>query len=499
MRAFVLIAVGALGLVAAVGCHGGERGSLPPPPPPRMHLLGCALADPLPRIPTEDHIDHEETYGALEGSLMMGRLGTGVIGRSSLPQPFVAIGPATATGHVGATPIRRALREHLPAIASCYGELLKKTPTLRGGVVASFAITADGKATGLVATGRGELAACVTSTLASLAFGRPPAAIAAVAYPFAFDHGPSAPSSLLVDDAATTPWTPYAALDRELDDEHGETASRAAEAAIKARMRELDACFGAGSATGSMRAMLSFVHDGALTEARVGGLGDAPVERCVAEVLGDLYLVVPPGGYSELACDLGRGDARPWRVSPEPYQRIDVTATTVRSGELSITASDGDPEPLPAETTYLVVVDPAARAAQLGLALQWAAEGTATLIATRDGHGLAYVGVGRNTASVDEAENETTTPHPSVELRGDTVTSCVDQRETHAKLADPSAVETMLRGFAAYCRRRACATTVGIAHDPEVSVRDVATVAALARRVGFQRVMLGAFSRCHVP
>jgi hypothetical protein len=62
--------------------------------------------------------------------------------------------------------------------------------------------------------------------------------------------------------------------------------------------------------------MLEINVSGELGDVRTGGLGDARGEGCVTRALGGLRVVTPVEEHVEIACDLARGDAQPWRVSP---------------------------------------------------------------------------------------------------------------------------------------------------------------------------------------
>jgi len=470
----------ALALIAA--CGGAPV--TPVAEPPRLRVLACARAPLTPEIPTEDYYDEDsgDVYGGLLG-VGGGGIGYGTV--ASVLRSNIAIGSASSTARVGPMPMRRHLRERLDAIRACYAAAQKTDKTLRGRVVARFGLDRAGVPTGLVVDGPAALGACVTRGIAGLTV--PPASdpAAVFEYPFEFGFTEDAPSSFMTGDPPA-PWMPFSSIDDGLDDGRLSSVARAAETAVRQRILELEACFPPDAPTGSLRTILSFWEDGSTSSVRSGGLGAYAVERCVAEVLDDLRLAIRPNTVLDLACDLGRGDAQPWRLSPEGYRVIEVTA---REAE--------PPADLDNELSYALVVAPDAPAAHVSRALEWVRDAIIVLIAMRDDRGaLVYVGHGRIASSVTEEENSAMTPHPSLIVRPGTVTACLLAHDRTVKLADAAAVAGLVEELAQLCKRNHCATTLGIVHGPTVPMREVATVATAVRREGFTRVLLDAFSTC---
>ena len=125
-----------------------------------------------------------------------------------------------------------------------------------------------------------------------------------------------------------TEWTPYAAREIPVA---ADAQALAFAPLLTSQLAQLDACFGARS--GSLRVMVELGHDGKVGRVRVGGLGDRTGETCVMTKLFELRL--PPAAYPEvpveIACDLERGGALPWRVTPaDDYAVVELTKAGVR-------------------------------------------------------------------------------------------------------------------------------------------------------------------------
>lgn len=296
------------------------------------------------------------------------------------------------------------------------------------------------------------------------------------------------------------PWTPFA-LDSSPPLDTAPTIARATEGALRARMAAIEACFTGPAPTGSLRAMLELDAGGGLTEARVGGLGDRTSEACVAKALDGMHVVTPTADAAEVACDLSRGDAQPWRIAPDAgYQAIAVSRTRLVHGTEVVEPGATEPDPLPAGATYLVVADADAPGTMIELALSWAAEGDATLIALRDGaRAPALIGAGRSMYSVGDDYDDADAVRATLEVGAKTLTACVHSTTQGARLGDPAAIGSLLSRVAARCRKIGCAATLGVAVDGAAVAHDLVEVMAAARRAGFERVLIGGFPGCRGP
>ena len=299
---------------------------------------------------------------------------------------------------------------------------------------------------------------------------------------------------------SSRPWTPFA-IETAPPIATATTVAHATEAAIRARLATLDACFTAPSPVGSIRAMLEIDAAGALTAARVGGLGDRGGEACLARALDGLTVVMPTTEPVEVACDLARGEARPWRVATDAgYDLIEVTPTQVRHGTTTLELTASEPAPLPSGPTYLVVADPAATGALLEVAASWAFEGDTTLVALRAPSGSPLlIGAARTTYSSGETFEDVAAIRATLTVSAKLVSACVHTSVHVASLADPKAVGDLVMAAATRCRRVRCASTLRVAFDGDALARDVAEVMAAARRAGFDRVLLGGPPGCDTP
>lgn len=297
-------------------------------------------------------------------------------------------------------------------------------------------------------------------------------------------------------------WTPYA-IETAPPTATATTVAHAVEAALRTRRVRLDACFTAAAPVGSLRAMLEIDASGALTATRVGGLGDRGGEDCIARALDGLTVVMPKAEAAEIACDLARGEARPWRVAAEAgYDLIEVSRGHVRHGATTLGLAALDPEPLPSGPTYLIVADPDAEGALLELAIDWAFEGDSILVAMRAPEGPPLlVGVARTTYSTGDNFDEEGSATPTVTVTGKMMHTCVRAPGPEAPIAQPKRVEGALSALATQCRDLACDQTLGVAFDGTATARDVADVVAASRRAGFERVLIGGAPGCasHLP
>ena len=296
------------------------------------------------------------------------------------------------------------------------------------------------------------------------------------------------------------PWTPFA-IETAPPIATATTVAHATEAAIRARIATLDACFTAPSPVGSIRAMLEIDAAGSLTAARVGGLGDRGGEDCLSRALDGLHVVMPTTEPVEVACDLARGEAKPWRVATDAgYDAIEVTQARVRHGATTLALTASEPAPLPSGPTYLVVVDPQATGSLIEVATSWAFEGDTTLVALRAPSGPPLlIGAARTMYSSGDTFEDVAALRATLTVSAKMVSSCVRTSVQVAPLADPKAAGDLVMALAATCRRVRCASTLRVALDGDALARDLAEVMAAARRAGFERVLIGGSPGCDRP
>ena len=285
------------------------------------------------------------------------------------------------------------------------------------------------------------------------------------------------------------PWTPYS-VDTTLPGPAAAIAARGAEAVVRGRLGAIDACFSGPAPTGSLRAMLELGVDGVLGAVRVGGLGDARGEACTARAFDGLRVVTPVEGRAEIACDLARGDAQPWRVTPTAgYEVIDVERSQLRHGADTLVPGTSDPEALP-ETAYVVLLRRETPGAMLQLALLWANDATSVVVAVEQAAGApVFLGIGHT--AITQSDDDSEEVHPALRIDAKSITGCVGRATHPAKLSDPAAVDAALHQLAAKCRSMQCSSTLAVAIDSDAVVRDLVEVVGAARRAGFDRVVLG--------
>ncbi len=419
--------------------------------------------------------------------------------------PTAAGAPAVGAPAVGAPAvdaIAAMLRAKLGELKTCYANDTSDASPAKSVVVYRFTIMADGKPANPRASApviSSALDVCVKRVLRTLSFAKPAGGELAVSVPLVFDSTgtlvmPARPQGLEAD-----VWTPYAhASTPTLDAARG--AVRVSEAAVRSRLAAIDRCFPGPSPTGSARLMLDIDVTGELGPVRVGGLGDAAVEACVAKALGGLHVMTPSPTAVEIACDLARGDAQPWRLAADAgYQVIEAERVKLRHGPTELVPGASDPAPLEPDT-YLVLAQRDTPGALLQLALLWANEAS-VMFGVRDGAGAPlFLGMGHTLNTDIEESADTDAVRPALRVGGKTVTGCVSRGTHEAKLSEPAAIGALVQRLAARCRTLGCAPTLPVAIDSDAVARDLIEVTAAARRAGFDRVLLGGSELgCPVP
>lgn len=479
----------ALVLAAAAACGGSDATPSGPREPPVLRLVGCEPALPPP-LTTE--------AGGEIGSVGRRDLtaAPGGRGRPRL-EGVVTFGMPSTGGMVDAATVRRALVPKLPELRTCYEAELARSQQSRVAMAWRLAVTQDGRVLHAMpvahATGV-EMTACVMRVLKTMSFpARTTGGTVTITQPLAFEAvTPAEEPPAAVDVRA---WTPFA-IDARPHGAAAPSVARATEAAVRARLGALAACFPARGPTGSLRALLEIDGDGALAVVRAGGLGERAVEACVEQALAGLAVVSPVFDAVEVACDLARGDAQDWRIAPTAaYGVIEASRDRLRYGAQTIVLGALDPEPLLDAKTYLVLADLDTPGAMLALALVWANEGAGAVIAVRDGaRPPRYVGMGR--VAVTEGADAGAGARATLHLGPRVLAACAGGLTQQAPRTDGVAVAQLLQRLATRCKRVRCAPTLALALDPEVAAGDLVEAVGAARRAGFERVLIGGDTAC---
>lgn len=479
-------------LAALAACGGRDVGpSAPADRAPRLQLLQCAAAPPGPIL-----ADDGVSFGGLTKE-----------DRIALQRPRVVIGsPSSALQSLDEAIFARQLRRELDKLRACYDRELGSNPLLAARIEISFTVEQDGRAVGISVASSAPvvLGQCLARVIAAVRFpARPSGGPLRVTYPLTFDRGapglpPSQPRPSIAPEAAPAePWTPYA-KDVKPSRSNAETTARLTERAVRTKLAPIAACFSGAAPTGSLRAMLAVGADGKVQRVRIGGLADPASEHCIAGVLSGLVVTTEPSD-TEVACDLSRGDAQRWRVTPASYEVITTTRTAIAHRGRTALLGASEPEPLPGARTYLIVAQRDTPGTVLEAAIAWAFEGDATLIALAgDAAAPALVGVGRSTFALGDPHDDVSAVDVSLEVDRTQLAACVRGDAESAPLADAKAVRTLLENVAARCRAMPCASTVGLVLEGGGDVGALAEVVDAARHAGFARVLIGGGIGCRV-
>jgi len=448
---------------------------------PAVRLVRCAPATPAP-APTD---------APVERTPEVVRAGTFTSGTRNLAQleakPAVSFGTATTTGPISGPEVVSIATTRRAEVLACFGSEIRTN--VRIAVVYRFTIGADGTVSNIDATGNalgGALDACIRRSLRALRYAAKGASTT-VNLPIVWDRTgtfgvAAAPSTIEPD-----PWTPFA-LDSRTPTATAASAARATEAAVRGKLAAIDKCFGNPGPRGSLRLLLELDLSGARDSVRAGGLGDKDTEWCAAKALADLHVLTPAQEHVEISCDLSRGDAAAWRVSPTAgYELIDADTKSLRHDTETVVPGVSEPEPLPS-ATYLIVARPDTLGGMIQLALMWARDATAVLLAVGDGK-APPVFLGMGNASPSEEDDEAV--RPALRIGRRVVTGCVGRANVEVALASSSEVAGLMRKLHARCRSLRCAPTMVVSIDSDAVTRDVLEVAGAARRAGFDRVLFG--------
>lgn len=475
-------------IVGAIAC-GSPDAAFPRDRAP-VRLVECRPAQPLPTMSAELFASRDARYGRMIGT----------ISGEGLAQPKVKLTITDVTVEAGTfdpVAVKKGLAVRLPNLQTCYARDLSSPSLKAKSLRLRFTIGISGTIAGVreVADGKISTPACVRTMLEGSSIGAVPrAGSVLVSVALRADlPGASAPDSK-PDLGESDPWTPFA-IDKTPPAETASLVARAAETAVRGKLEAMAACFQPTTPTGSLRLMLELGDDGDVIAARAGGLGVKAVDECVRKATAGLRVVSPSSDATEIACDLARGDAEPWRVAPDAgFHTIVASKAKVAYGTQSLALDAKTPEPLDDSGTYLVAADPDVKGAVLLLALEWAHESTATVVALRDPSGKQpprFLGMGHNSLASGADDDEDVGVLPALRLGPTTLTACVNRTTQSAKLSEPSLVSALLHNVAVKCRTLECTRTLVVALEPEAVTRDLVEVTGAARRAGFDRVLIG--------
>ncbi|MEO8702721.1 MAG: hypothetical protein ABI867_21940 [Kofleriaceae bacterium] len=498
----------ALALAIVTAACGDGRGPAMPRGRPAIRLVRCAAATPMPQVVASiaSPVRSELRLAIDDGS------GTQrVLARAVANRPKMTFGVPTVSGALAADKVLAVLRTRQDQLGACWDPSGSVT-TLA--IVYKLTISPSGRVVAVDVSSPSMDAnanICISRVLRTLVFPMVGASVV-VTIPLVFGAaGLLEKPALPADGAIVAPWTPYA-VDTSLPGKAASGAARAAEAAMRGRIAAIDGCFAGLAPTGSLRVMLEINVAGELGAVRTGGLGDARGEACVSHALEGMHVSTPQDEHVEVACDLARGDAEPWRLTPTAgYEVIDVEPTQLRHGKDLLVPGASDPTPLPVNT-YLVLTRPETPGAMLQLALLWANDASAVVIGVSDdkpgerrarssaegdaksidkpGVPPRFLGIG-HTAVTQGDDGDTETVRPALRVNRKTVTGCVSRGMHEAKLADPAAVSALVQRLAAKCKSITCTPTLLVAVDSDAVMRDLAEITGAARRAGFERVLFG--------
>lgn len=498
-------------LVLAITACGGPGGATTPQDRGHVRLVRCKAAPALPVLEAPRVIGYagiaEDGGGTAIG---IGTLGTGTLsGLRAGPLPglgsnapveppatAVVLGEPQVTGAVAPAAITRVLAPRVAALAACVprgAQLQAWGPTLSEAVAEwRFTIGASGKViqAGAASHALSEpIAACVTGVVRAAVFPAPAdGRVVSVILPIAFDATGKAPEPPVIEEGM--PWTPFALEPAEAASV-SDQMSRAAEGALRGKLAAIEACFAGSPVTGSLRAMLAVDVGGELSSVRAGGLGDPAIEACVENAVTGMRVLLPSDTSGELTCDLSRGDAQPWRVTPDRpgYGLVEISRTRVRAGDQLLSLGE-EPDTLADHAVFVLAADADAPGPLLWLAMRWTADATATLVAVRaapsPGGALLFLGTG-HTAAADEGGGELV--QPTLQVGASAVTACAGRWSHAARLADGAAVDAAAHKLAGKCHSLPCAAALAIAVDGDAVAKDLIVAAGAARRAGFERVL----------
>ncbi len=106
--------------------------------------------------------------------------------------PRARAGAAQITGEILHEPVHRAVRESVPALKGCYDEAIKKSAALKGRIIFTFSLGADGAMKDLAPDADLKdtaLIECAQRVFAGLKLPKPKSGMVTVRYPILFSPG----------------------------------------------------------------------------------------------------------------------------------------------------------------------------------------------------------------------------------------------------------------------------------------------------------------------
>lgn len=424
--------------------------------------------------------------------------------------PAVVVGEAViTTGHrTDSARLQSTVAARSDEIAECLRRVIQPGTVLKSVSQWRFTVSAAGKVTGLQTPDFGlgdDFRSCVQSIARSLSFPRGPAGTFMVPVMFdsqALDGPKPRPVDPSGGNSAEIPWTPFAVLGGNPTGSEG--IARATEAAVRGRQGAIEQCFADAkphSRTGSARTLLELSSAGEVFSVRAGGLGERAVEQCLEEALGNMEVISPLARAAEIACDISRGDAEPWLVSPDGgYEVVTIDSKQVRSQDLTLVVDGTAPDPLPPATAALLVVDPAAKGGLITLAIEWVANIENAMIALAgDGPSPRYLAMARTSAIEPGLLRDGDVVIPMLRVSAQKLTACRGGTARSVALHDQVATSALVAKLANACKSPHCASTLVVALDPDAVAQDLVEVMGTARLHGFDRVLIGAELDCRTP
>ncbi|HEY4244600.1 MAG TPA: hypothetical protein VGM88_32525 [Kofleriaceae bacterium] len=472
-------AIGRIVFVLAAACTGRTVTQPPAPQPAALRVLDCKIAELLPANPRGGSTSPAGTQAfAVDAE------------SQTIEQSAAPVAPITVTGDLDETLVLGVVRIRGGGLRKCYADALARDPAIEGSATVEFSVLADGSTITNGVSMRGldmPMRGCLSAEFERMTFpplpGRAPVH---VIYPLRFAGSPP-PDAPATAEQRPDAWTPFARARVSKLQATPPLGGLVAE--LRARHAALDACFGPAAPTGSLRVMFGLDRGGARS-VRVGGLGDAAGEACVAKALADVPLHVPEpqadedwNANQDIACDLTRGDARPWRVTPAAYDVLAVSRT-------------GDSRRV-VHGTVLVLADPDATGEQLAGAFGQASDADATVFAVRDGDGAVFVGAtGNRRGEVDGLWDAAKRPSPALHVTRDSVAACSGDRDLgRAPLDATGELDALVGAIAEICRARPCGA-IRVSLDPAATASATLEVASALRLAGITRVAYGSRVSC---
>ena len=483
-------------LVCGGACGGGAEF---PRRLERVQVVACRPALPTPSLAAV----------ATTGRGRIQLVGNGWDSAAGVSHAAMMIGRITSDNPIDTDGAERAVKRALPALEMCFRSRQQAAvwKFAAGWVVQ---VGRSGQVTRVVGVENVLDAAtnvCASGVLKEIEFPIPTAGRASLRIPLVFDSSGVSTRASVVDfdgeqrdlpgnGVAAEPWTPFA---NQYGDVPGaEGIAQATATAVADRIPALEGCFAATQAMGSLRAVIQVDGSVGVTAISAGGLGDGAVETCVERALVTLHVAAPAATATEIACDLARGDAKPWHVSlDDGYELVTASRTELHHGDVRLANEGSEPEPIETERTALIVLDADTPGSLISLALSWVNRASTAVIAVRTEEPTPrYLAMGRTALTESSVLGDPDAVFPTLRVGAKTVTACLGRAAQAAPLTDLAAVSGFATKLAEKCKTVHCAGTLLLSVDADAVAATLLDVAASARRAGFQRVLLGTDAAC---